>query len=347
MNRSKQLLATVSTFALIAFSVAPAHAAGTAANSTITNNVTVNYSVGGVSQDAEVATDSFTVDRKVNLVVTPTGSTTAVSANQQQVVRTFEVQNLSNAAIGIALTAAQEASPDFNLSNVTIFDDANSNGLYDSGEATLSFINSLGPDQTVTVSVAMDIDSAAAQGEATDVILTANAFELNDPASEIAHSTGADTAGVDTVLADAAGITDSVKSGDHSAAHTVNVNAADLQVAKTSRVIWDPVNLFVNPKAVPGARVQYCIKVSNGASAATATGVTVNDPLPGDVSLYADAFGTTGDVMVNGTVDGATGFCTGGTEVDGYTSASTVVNESLADIAQGVTRTLYFQVEIN
>lgn len=347
MTRSKQLLGAVSSAGLIAFSVSPAWAEGTLSGDTITNTVTVDYSVGGVSQTSETASDSFTVDRKINVVVTATGATTAVSANQQKVVRTFEVQNLSNAAVGISLSAVQEASPDFNLSNITIFDDANSNGIFDAGELTISFLNSLAPDEVVTVTVAMDVASDAAQGEATDIILTANAYEANDASTEITATSGADTAGVDTVLADGAGVTDSGNQGDFSAAHTLNVNAANLTVTKSSRVVWDPVNLAVDPKAIPGARVEYCISVSNGAGAATATGVTVNDPLPGDVSLFPDAFGATGDVMINGTIDGGSGFCIGGTEVDGYTAASAVVNESLADIAAGVTRTLYFQVTID
>lgn len=135
MKHSKQLLGAVSSAALVAFTASPAIAQGTLAGSTITNNVTVDYSVGGVAQTQETASDSFTVDRKINVVVTATGATPNVAPGQTQVVRTFEVQNLSNATVGYALTAAQigGATP-FNLSNITIFNDANSNNQYDVGE---------------------------------------------------------------------------------------------------------------------------------------------------------------------------------------------------------------------
>lgn len=209
------------------------------------------------------------------------------------------------------------------------------------------------PDQIVTVSVAVDIDPTAANGEATQVVLTANAHEAGTGAigAEITATAGANTAGVDTVLADGAGTdtgaNDSANQGDFSASHTYTVAAADVTVAKSSRVVWDPVNLFTDPKAIPGARVEYCISVSNASGAAPATNVLVNDTLPGDVTLFPDAFGATGDVRINGTIDGVTGFCTGGTDVDGYTTASTAVSEGLLDVAAGATRTLYFQVTID
>ena len=354
MKHSKQLLGAVSAFALVAFSVTPAMAEGTLSGSTITNTVSVDYSVGGVAQTTETATDSFTVDRKVNVVVTATGVTSPVAPGQTQVVRTFEVQNLSNATVGFALTAAQiGGTPDFDLDNVTIFNDANSNGVFDVGESTISFLDSLAPDQIVTVSVAVDIDIDAENGEATQVVLSANAHEAGSGAigAEITATAGANTAGVDTVLADGAGTdtgaTDTANQGDYSASHTLTVSAAELTVAKASRVVWDPVNLFTNPKAIPGARVEYCISVSNASGAATATGITVSDPLPGDVTLFPDAYGTTGDVMINGSIDGGTGFCTGGTEVNGYTTGSATVSESLSNVAAGATRTLYFQVTID
>ncbi len=354
MKHSKQLLGAVSAFALVAFSVTPAMAEGTLSGSIITNTVTVDYSVGGVAQTTETANDSFTVDRKVNVVVTATGVTSPVAPGQTQLVRTFEVQNLSNAEVGFALSAAQiGGTPDFDLANVTIFDDANSNGVFDVGESTISFLDSLAPDQIVTVSVAVDIDIDAENAEATQVVLSANAHEAGSGTigAEITATEGANTAGVDTVLADAAGTdtgaTDSASEGDYSASHTLTVGASELTVAKASRVVWDPVNLFTEPKAIPGARVEYCISVSNAPGGATATGVTVSDPLPGDVTLFPDAFGGSGDVMVNGSIDGVTGFCTGGTEVDSYTTSSTTVTESLSDVESGATRTLYFQVTIN
>ena len=56
-----------------------------------------------------------------------------------------------------------------------------------------------------------------------------------------------------------------------------------------------PVNGTTNPKAVPGATVEYCITVANASGAALATNVSVTDDLPADVT-YSNAFG----IFING-----------------------------------------------
>ena len=76
MRHQMKLLGTVGALALAAMAATPAFAEGTAAGSTITNNVTVAFQVGGISQTASAASDTFTVDRKVNLTVAEVGTTT-------------------------------------------------------------------------------------------------------------------------------------------------------------------------------------------------------------------------------------------------------------------------------
>lgn len=87
----------------------PALASGTASGTTINNTVSVNYKVGGVDQTATGASDSFKVDRKVNLTVAEVGTTTTeVSPGQTAAVTTFTVTNNSNATLDFALAAAQQ-----------------------------------------------------------------------------------------------------------------------------------------------------------------------------------------------------------------------------------------------
>ncbi|MCB2067354.1 MAG: DUF11 domain-containing protein [Erythrobacter sp.] len=347
MKRTRQLLGAVSALALVAFSVSPAMATGTTAGDSITNSVTVDFQVGGVDQTAVTDSDTFVVDRKIDVTVATVGASANVAAGSTGVVRQFTVTNDSNAAVGYALTVATDAGATFTPTNVVIFDDLNSNGQYDSGEE-ITFIDSMAEDETRDVWVAFDVPITATNGQSSDIILVANAHEAGSGSigAEITDTAGANGAGtVETVLADGSGVAgaDSDNEGDHSAAHSVTVNAASMSVSKFSTVVWDPVNLTSDPRAIPGARVQYCIAVTN-ASGATATSVVVDDDLPAEVVFYPDAFGTTGDVMVDGTL--SAGQCTGGSEVDGYTTSDTNVNESLSDIAAGQTRTLYFQVTI-
>ena len=345
MRGTKRLLGAVSTFALVTAVSTPAMAEGTGAGETITNTVTVDFTVGGVPQTQISASDTFTVDRKINVTVAAVGGSPSVSANQEDVVRQFTVTNTSNDTVGFALTAFQGAAPDFSLDNIIIFDDLDGDGVYDAGEE-ITFIDALAPDQTRNVWVVMDVDPAATNAETAEIFLLANAHEAGSGTigAEIVATSGANTAGIDTVLADAAGAAagDAQYQGDHSASHTLTVNAADLSVVKSSRVIWDPVNEFTDPKNIPGARVEYCIVVTNAAGASTATVVEVADTLPLETTFYPDAYNTADDVVVNGSDT-----CTGGTGVDGYTTASTSVQELLADIPGGVSRSLYFQVTID
>src|SRR3546814_12870372 len=60
----------------------------------------------------------------------------------------------------------------------------------------------------------------------------------------------------------------------------------NLVVAKTSSVVSDPVNGTANAKAIPGARMRYCILVTNNRSG-TATGIHLADPLPAGPSFGA------------------------------------------------------------
>lgn len=52
-----------------------------------------------------------------------------------------------------------------------------------------------------------------------------------------------------------------------------------IAVSKVSSVISDPVNATTNPKAIPGAVMEYCILISNTGTA-TATSVVATDALP-------------------------------------------------------------------
>ena len=343
MRSTRYLLGAVSVIALCGVA-APAMAQETSAGELITNTVTVDFRVGGIQQTAVQDSDTFVVDRKIDVVVAAVGASPNVSSGEDQIVREFTVTNLSNATVGYQLTF--ESTGDYVPENPIIFIDANGNGAYDAGEE-VTFLDALAQDETVSVLVQFDVPADTPNGASVDVILVANAYEANDPTTEIFADTGPDDpATIQTVLADGIGVAgfDAEYEGDHAASHSVAVNAADMSVEKFSTVIWDPVNLTVDPKAIPGARVQYCIAVTNAAGAATATDVIVNDDLPLEVTFYPDAYGTTGDVIVDGSLSG--GVCTGGTEVDGYTAADTTVNEGLTDIPGGTTRTLYFTVEI-
>lgn len=352
MNHSQRLLASASVLAAAAIGAGPALAAGTASGSTITNNVSVDYQVGGVSQTQVTASDSFTVDRKINLTVAEVGSTTTtVSPGQTSAVTAFTVTNSSNAALDFNLAATQfvggtgphGGTDNFDVTGVTIYADTNTNGSYDAGTDTaITYLDQIAADATRTVFVVANVPLGRATGDVAEIRLTATAREATAAGSlgaTITETAGANTAGVDTVFADTNANGNTARDGIHFAEDDYTVLAAALSATKTSRIISDPFNLTTNPKMIPGATIEYCIAVANAAGGATATNIAVSDTLPA-TTTYDSTFG----IRLNGTV--TSGTCNAdGTAGGGF--ASGTVSGTLSNIAAGNTRTLVFRATVN
>ncbi|MEM7779866.1 MAG: hypothetical protein AAF697_05685 [Pseudomonadota bacterium] len=361
MKKSSQLLGAVSAVALVAMSSTPALAVGTTAGTDITNNVTVDFEVGGVAQTSITDSDTFTVDRRIDVNVNFTGtSPESVTPGEDQAVLAFDVTNLSNAVIDLDLTTVLTAGTVANIDNIEIYLDADGDGVLDAGELAagpITFLDEVAADdgagtETVAVLVVADISVDAVNDDTFDIVLVADAHEsggVGALGAEITATAGANTAGVDTVLADGNGGTgeDADNDGDFSDQGQFEVAGAELSVVKSSRIVSDPVNGVTDPKAIPGAVIEYCIVVSNAAGAADATSVVVNDDLPADVTFTPSDFG----IFVDG--DGA---CTGGTDEEGGDASFTagggaggldLITGTLSDIPASTTRSLYFRVTIN
>ena len=348
MIRTSRLLGAVSIVPLIALGASPALAAGTDAGTTIQNTVSVSYQVGDVAQNDKEATDEFVVDRKIDLTVAEVGGTqTVVSPGSTQEVTTFQVTNLSNDTADFGLTVDQQAggagafggTDNFDTTNTLIYVDTDGDGDW-TDEVAVNYIDELAPDETRTVFVVSDVPIDQVTGDVATVILTATAYAGGTAGSQGALLTTSATNtvdAVDTVLADGAGETDTQYDGAFSAADDYVVSAAALTVTKISSVIEDPVSGTTNPKAIPGAIIQYCISVTNAAGSATATGVTVTDDVPVGLT-YTDANFPVSTDSTSCDVAGATG--TG-------SYADPTVSGTLTDIAAGETRTLIFQAVID
>jgi uncharacterized repeat protein (TIGR01451 family) len=82
------------------------------------------------------------------------------------------------------------------------------------------------------------------------------------------------------------------------------LNQPPLTAAKTGTVYSDPVNLFTNPKNIPGSVTTYSIAVSNPATQATdLNSVVVSDAVPVNTRMILTDFGSAGSgpvAFVNG-----------------------------------------------
>lgn len=354
MNNKKKLLTGSATAGLL-LAVNPALAAGTAAGLSVTNTVTVNYQVGGVSQTAQTASDTFTVDRKVNVTVAEVGTTTTtVSPGQTAAVTTFQVTNLSNATLDFALSLAQQSggaaahsnTDSFDVSNLKIYLDNPTTGTvgsYDAGDTLVTYLDELAADGTKTVFVLGDVPLGQTTGAVAAVTLTATGREGGGAGSQgaaLSETTGGNTSGMDTVFADGAGATDAARDAAYSAKDDYTVSAAALTITKRSLLVSDPINGATNPKYIPGAVIEYCISVANAAGGSAATSVAIADPLPSEVT-YLSSYG----IKVDGTVNGSN-VC----QADGAGSGSfagNTVSGTISSVAAGATRTVLFRATIN
>lgn len=84
-------------------------------------------------------------------------------------------------------------------------------------------------------------------------------------------------------------------------------SAPSITFLKSVNIYWDPVNLFVNPKYIPGAIAEYTITASNSGGPADADSIMITDPVPPNTALYVN------DIPVLGSGSGPVQFIQGAT----------------------------------
>jgi uncharacterized repeat protein (TIGR01451 family) len=252
-----------------------AAAGETTAGTSISNTATVNYSVGGVSQTAVPSNASaFLVDKKVDLTVAKGSGVTTVPGGSN-IGLPFTVANTGNASDSFTLTAANVAAGDnFDTTAFAVYLDVNGNGVYDAGTDTaIAAPVTIARDASIKVLIVSTIPGTVINGNTANMTLTATTTSTKTAGAESATV-------VDVVFADAA------NDGTEKDTNTYTISTATLAVVKSAVVISDPVNNATNPKAIPGAVVEYTITVTNSGAAA-ATAVTLTDNIPANTTYVA------------------------------------------------------------
>ena len=286
-------------------------AAGTPSNTTIANQATLGYTVGGVAQTAilsdgdtltaGVQTTDFKVDNKINLTVLTTdvaavavvpGQTTAVTP----IVATFTVTNNGNTVQDYSLAAANlgvstvfAVADNFDTGACSAFVESGATVGYQAAQDIATFIDELAIDANKTVYVVCaSIPGTQVNGDQANVSLTATtlaggAAGIGAAVSQAAPNT---QAGVEIVFADPVTVAN-VSGTDPGqiardaigvARDAFKVVTASLAVSKSVTPVCDPFNGNVAQKNIPGAAVQYAITIVNtGGSAASLT--TLSDTL--------------------------------------------------------------------
>jgi uncharacterized repeat protein (TIGR01451 family) len=345
-------------------------AAGTVSGTQINNTATVNYQVGGVAQTAVNSNQAqFVVDNRVDHTVTEVdGAAVNVGTGAPNAVTTFKLTNTGNTAQAYVLAPTNltggtlfTRTDNIDMNNVRRFvstaacSTSSATPTFNSATDTATQVNTLAADACVYVFIVADTPNTATNGQVANVRLTATAA-VNQPAGGtlVTQTENPGTADgamtVDVVFADVGvNATRAVFADDQ-----YFVQTAALSVAKASTVVSDPFNSS-NPKAIPGAVVEYGIALTNSGSVA-ATVVTITDPIPTNTTFATGTYNT-GASNVSITVGSAAAtFCNA--EVGSDTNADgcfrtaggvlTVGSPALASVASGGTAvTVRFRVTIN
>ena len=370
MTSKLKLLVASAVIPAVFLNAVPAMAAGTTQGTSVLNNVTVDFQVGGVPQTQGSASDTFVVDRKIlfNIAEKATTGTTTVAPGSTARVTTFLLTNSANDTLDFTVTpanivggtAAHGGTDVFDVTNLLIcLDGPVIDGVCDGAPSASLTVNDLVADGTATILILGDIPVTRVNGDVANVTATATALNSNGSAITGAGAAAADAtvngAGtVETIFADVAksgnGGTSVARDGIDVATDDYTVSAAVLSVFKSSRIISDGVSTS-NFKAIPGAVVEYCISVANASGAADATNIAVRDIVPADLTF------STSTIYVDATVTspGASQTCSGGTLVTDatdadagqYNSGLTRVEGTLATIAANGSRALIFRAVID
>ncbi|QCB53580.1 DUF11 domain-containing protein [Sphingopyxis sp. PAMC25046] len=122
--------------------------------------------------------------------------------------------------------------------------------------------------------------------------------------------------------------------------------ATNLVIAKTNSIVSDPVNGTTNPKAIPGARMRYCILVTNNGSG-TATGITLADPLPAGTSFVAGSLRSGTSCAGATTVEDDNASGTDESDPFGASVAGTTIAATTATLLPAAAMAIAFEVVID
>jgi uncharacterized repeat protein (TIGR01451 family) len=135
------------------------------------------------------------------------------------------------------------------------------------------------------------------------------------------------------------------------AAYDIGVSSVNLTVAKSATVIADGISL-TNPKALPGATVQYCLTVTNGTLLTPASGINLTDVIPPNTTyvpgpIAIGGLGTNGVCLVNGFPQNDDGSQALGPYNGAFDAGTKTVRASIPTLLGGTSLAASFRVTIN
>jgi hypothetical protein len=296
-------------------------AVGTRAGLTVSNQATVNYSVGTVPQSGITsAAADFVVDNRVDFTIAanPTPVVpTAADVGDFDVTVEFVVGNTGNQwqdysflpSNLAALTDVDGLIDSGDMNNLRVIADNNDDGILTVADAD-AFIDELEPDTTRLVWILADTDTAVpnelVDGDVANVELTATTNDGNGgvQGGAVGGVTVA-SVGPDNPLAEDVVLAVGGVSGEGSGASrsTYTLSSAALTITKANTLVTDPFvgqPGYTGPFHIPGATVNYSIAVANPSATIDAEDAVIIDNIPAEM-LVADG---TVIALTNGIIGG-------------------------------------------
>jgi len=323
-KRKRSFLAKLSMSAGVLLFTQQAFAVGTIAGTDVDNLATVSYDVATVPQQVVESAPgagnavpgagngtvtTFVVDNRVDFSLTQVGTAhTTVTPGETDAYVEFLLSNDGNSAQDFNMSVAQLGSGDGAVNTLVDSDVDMANLRIRVGNAggapvlgDLPYGDEIAPDTAVTVYVFGDADVilGLVNGDVANLELTATVAAAGTALTLGADLTddvlNPDTAGLEVVFAEGGVLGDGIESDRDG----FLVSSAGLTVSKVATVFSDPFNGTTNPKAIPGAVVEYVITVANG-GAVNADNVSIADAIDTDVAFDATFNGGSGLDIVNG-----------------------------------------------
>ena len=314
----KRLFAITGGSLALLVAVLPAHAAGTASGTPISNSATLTYSIGGVGQpNITTAAATFLVDNKVNVTVAETGgslTTAGVVAGAVGVITTFTVTNTGNTvqdyvlAVNASVPSGQSLfskTDTFDVTGCTRFVESGANLGYQSAEDTATFIDELAADASKTVYVLCSVPIAQVNGDVSLVSLLATTHTggATGQGALTTEDTGSDVPGtVQVVFAD---INASDPQGDNAARNGQHSARDGYWLDTPVRSVAYNLTTFVEATANDGSITTVStLTLTNdtytGAVGAALTGGVVTNVPPGLTAVLIKTSATTATLSLTG-----------------------------------------------
>jgi uncharacterized repeat protein (TIGR01451 family) len=307
MQRHFRTAAALGALAL-SFAAAPAHAVGTQAGTQVSNSATVQFSIGNVQQTVASNATSFVVDRVVNFTVSTADATFVdVTPGQTTAFVSFLLSHSGNGSQGFRLTATNAASgtsvfgsaDSADVTSTAVYVAPNDSAVFVPSAPTsngyvLGNLDSLAPAATAVTRRVVVLVSAPTTLTAAQIA----GIQLQAQGA-VAGSNGAtlETASANADVQDQVDVVIATTGNSATSLSALRVTAPTVAVTKSSTVVSDPVNGTSNPKAIPGAIVEYRIQASNTGNAA-AQQVGFTDDLPTATTFEAAGYGAGANVQI-------------------------------------------------